>query len=656
MFKGKRVFVSGGAGVIGRELVAMLHRAGAELLVGDLKPRPADWPADIRYWQGDLNGMPAAEFRQFAPHIFFHLAATFERSTETYEFWEENDRHNTRLSHYLMDVLRHVPELERVVFASSYLIYNPDLYQFDQPAAAPVRLKETDPVYPRNLCGMAKLAHEMELRFLAEHAGGRFSAVSARIYRVYGKDSRDVISRWIRALLRGETIRVYRREGMFDYIYAGDVAEGLFRLAQTDKSGIVNLGNGRARRVSEVLEVLSRHFPDMKMVDEESDIPYEASEADMSRFEAWTGWRPRRQIEDVIPELIGHYRQAGIGREADPATEAAKTGISAPGVQTPAAESGTPAPAVLISSVSRKVPLVRCVREAIGKLGRRMEIIGADADAACIGQHFTDRFWHMPRLDRLSVDELASYCEANRVRHIIPTRDGELLWYARAREALAEKGVSVLVSPPETVAVCIDKLEFYRFGEREGFPVIPTEESLERLNADSCVVKERFGAGARKMALNVSREEAARHAARLEEPIFQPYIRGMEVSADLYVDRSGRCKGVVLRRREVVIGGESQVTTTYRDEKLERLCGAFAEKLGIYGHAIMQIMVDDAGGYHFIECNARLGGASRLSLAAGLDSLYWFMLESEGADPDDVPFRRAPREMRLIRYAEDVIG
>lgn len=667
MFKGKRIFVSGGAGVIGRELVAMLHQAGAEILVGDLKPRPADWPADIRFWQGDLNEMPAAELRQFAPHVFFHLAATFERSVETYEFWEENDRHNTRLSHYLMDVLRDVPELERVVFASSYLIYNPDLYQFGEPAAAPTRLKENDPIYPRNLCGMAKLAHEMELRFLAEHAASRFTAVSARIYRVYGKDSRDIISRWIRALLGGETIRVYRKEGMFDYIYAGDVAEGLFRLAQSGRSGVVNLGNGRARRVSEVLEVLSRHFPDMRMFEEDSDIPFEASEADMSRFEAWTGWRPRRQIEDVIPELIAHYRRAGGGLQAASAEQpqAVADGVSAVDAQPHKLSAGTLAnaaepdsPAVLLSSVSRKVPLVRCVQEAIGKLGRQLVTIGADADESCIGQHFTDRFWPMPRLDSLSVKELLRYCEANHVRYIIPTRDGELPWYAMHRDTLAAKGISVLVSSPDAVRVCLDKLEFFRFGQREGFPVIPTADDVEQLDAAVTaryVVKERFGAGARQIALNVNREEAARHAAQLEDPIFQPFVQGMEVSADLYVDRKGNCKGVILRKREVVINGESQVTTTYRDEALERLCAAFAEKLRIYGHAIMQIMVDDAGDYHFIECNARLGGASRLSLAAGLDSLYWFMLEAEGADLDEYPFRRASREMRLIRYAEDVI-
>ena len=633
MLQNKRVFVSGGAGVIGRELVKRLFHAGAELFVGDLKQKPSDWPTAIRYRQGDLNEISAQELREFAPHYFFHLAATFERSVESYEFWEENDRHNTRLSHHLMDILREVSELQRVVFASSYLIYNPELYQFDKPAITSAKLQESDPISPRNLCGMAKLHHEMELRFLSEHTPANLSTISARIYRVYGKDSRDIISRWIQALLKGETIQVYRKEGMFDYIYAGDVAEGLYRLALSDRQGIVNLGNGRARRVSEVLDVLKQHFPEMKTVEGDSDIPYEASEADMSRFEAWTGWRPERNLEDTIPELIEHYKS-----EANTDTTLDR------GAQS-----------VLISSLSKKVPLVNSVASAVRKLGQPLELVGADSNAACIAQHFVDRFWRMPQLQQLRLDELLAYCEENRVRMIVPTRDGELAWFAAHRNELEASGISVLVSDQEAVRLCLDKLAFYEFGEQEGFPVIPTVTDLTVLDASSYVVKERYGAGALNIAVNVTMEEAERHARLLDSPIFQPFVQGMEVSADLYVDRKGRCKGVVLRKRELIVNGESQVTVTFQDERLEKLCAAFAVKLGIYGHAIMQLFIDEHGEYHFIECNARLGGASRLSLEMGLDSLYWFLLESEGADMEEYPFCRCQQEKRLIRYAEDVI-
>lgn len=632
MLKGKRVFVSGGAGVIGNELINKLIDIGAAIFVGDLKPRPKHWPKSIRYHQGDLNEITRDELIEFSPQYFFHLAATFERSEESYDFWDENERHNVNLSHHLMDCLKDCTSLERVVFASSYLIYNPELYQFGEAATSATSLIEHAPIYPRNLCGAAKLMHEIELRFLHQHSACHYTTASARIYRVYGKNSRDIISRWIQALLNDETIQVYRKEGMFDYIYAGDVAEGLFRLAASEATGVVNLGNENARRVEEVLDVLKTHFPSMKIIEGSSDIPYEASQADMTQFEALTGWKPTRQIEDTIPELIAHYR--GI------------KGITLQSVDTGA---------VLVTSASKKVPLLKCVSKGIQKFGQSFQIISGDSNPNAIGRYFTDSFWQMPRLDQLSYERLLDTCIEWNIKYIIPTRDGELKFFSGYKQELQDKGIHVMVSDSEAVEACLDKLLFYQRGLELGFSVIPTEEQIDNLKASSFAVKERYGAGSESIGLKLNEQEALSHAQTLEQPIFQPYISGEEVSIDVYVQKNGKCKAAIARKRELVVNGESQITRTFRDEVLERQCAEFAEKLGLYGHAIFQVIIDQAGEYHFVECNSRFGGASRLSVEAGLDSFYWFLLEAAGNDLEEYPFIRAAKEKRLVRYAEDFI-
>ena len=45
--RNKKVFISGGAGVIGRELISLLIRAEAEVFVGDLKPCPSEFKSLI---------------------------------------------------------------------------------------------------------------------------------------------------------------------------------------------------------------------------------------------------------------------------------------------------------------------------------------------------------------------------------------------------------------------------------------------------------------------------------------------------------------------------------------------------------------------------------------------------------------------------------
>ena len=100
----------------------------------------------------------------------------------------------------------------------------------------------------------------MELAFLQRTAVRPLSIVVARIFRGYGRGSRDVISRWIRAAMQNQEIELYRPEGLFDYVYAADSAEGLARLAASSFSGTVNLGTGQARRVEEVAICLRESF------------------------------------------------------------------------------------------------------------------------------------------------------------------------------------------------------------------------------------------------------------------------------------------------------------------------------------------------------------------------------------------------------------
>lgn len=631
---GKRIFVSGGAGVIGSELIPMLHAAGADVMVGDLKPRPVSWPGSVRYRQGDLNEMTVQELRAFSPEVFIHLAATFERSTETYGFWEENFRHNVRLSHHLMTIHKDLESLRRVLFASSYLIYDPKLYSFSEPQSQARRLREDDPILPRNLTGMAKLAHEIELRFLEGFRKENFSTVIARIYRGYGRGSHCVISRWIRALLRGEPIQVYRPEGLFDYIYAGETARGLIKLVQhSDLAGIINLGTDRARRVSEVVDVLRQHFPDMKATTGESDIPFEASQANMDAFQAATGWKPERHLEDAIPLIIEHERQH-LNEEA----------ARVPGH-------------VMITSAAKKIPLLRRVKQAAAKLHPDIRVLAADASASALAQHFSDGFWTMPYLRDLDAISLTAACRERGVTHLIPTRDGELAFFAGHREALKQAGISIMVSAPEAVDVCLDKLHFASFGLEAGLPVIPAHESLPTDAEGTWVVKERYGAGSLSMGLNLSADEARAHAAKLTAPIFQPFVSGMqEFSADIYVDRSGQMKGCVIRTRDVVVNGESQVTTTTANPALAEVCQKLVAALPFYGHIIVQAFVDAQGAVHLIEVNPRFGGASSLAIEAGLDSFYWFLLESQGADLRDCPCLHDPaRRLRQVRHAHDLI-
>jgi carbamoyl-phosphate synthase large subunit len=228
------------------------------------------------------------------------------------------------------------------------------------------------------------------------------------------------------------------------------------------------------------------------------------------------------------------------------------------------------------------------------------------------------------------------------------------MFWAQNAEAFRQAGIEVLVSSPVAVNTCLDKLEFSRFGGLNNLPVIPTVLDLEDLPGDRFVVKERFGAGSRGVAINVDRSAARAHAQLLDQPIFQPYVAGEEISVDAWLDRRCKLKGLVLRHRDVVVNGESQVTTTFRNEAIEGEAKRVLNALGLSGPVVLQIMISPDGQPNIIECNARFGGASTTGIAAGLDSLRWSLLEAQGEDLAVHPFHRIAGEVRQVRAPADV--
>jgi nucleoside-diphosphate-sugar epimerase len=302
--KSRRVLVTGGAGVIGRELLALLSDAGETALSVDEKPLGRDMPG-VTHLVKDLSTDGLEEIKEFAPDTIFHLAAAFERSKESAKFFPVNWRNNVLLSHRMVELAQEAACVKTFVFASSYLIYSPALYTSSSLRDETVYLNEEDLVAPRNLTGAAKHYTEIELDFLRLYVKPSLRPIHARIFRVYGRGSKDVVSRWVRDALGGGGLEVYNAENRFDYIYAGDAAEGLMRLAACEVAcGVVNLGSGTGRGVKEVVAAVRGLSPDAGFKDLGVTEDFEQSAADMTRFKKLTGWMPPTTLEEGIRKVF----------------------------------------------------------------------------------------------------------------------------------------------------------------------------------------------------------------------------------------------------------------------------------------------------------------------------------------------------------------
>ncbi|OEU74765.1 MAG: hypothetical protein BA869_11110 [Desulfuromonadales bacterium C00003107] len=310
---------------------------------------------------------------------------------------------------------------------------------------------------------------------------------------------------------------------------------------------------------------------------------------------------------------------------------------------------------VLVSSASKKAPLINAMQIAAKRICSSAKVVAGDLDRQAISAFVADEFWSMPPTNENSVETIIEGCVRRGITCVLPTRDGELLFWARHLREFKMAGISVIVSPVDSLKVNLDKLEFSLFGAKYGLPFILSTESPDELDdVANWVVKERFGAGSRSIGVKLDRSAAIAHARQLEIPIYQPYIDGTEISIDAWLDQKHHVKGVVLRRRDLVMNGESLVTSTFRDPHIEAETTRILELLHLSGPVVMQAIIDAQGNMHVIECNARFGGASTASITAGLDSLYWSLLEIEGNIIANYPFLRVPEEIRQIRISKDI--
>lgn len=310
--------------------------------------------------------------------------------------------------------------------------------------------------------------------------------------------------------------------------------------------------------------------------------------------------------------------------------------------------------ALLLTSAGAKIPMLQAARQAWLRLFPTGSIIAGDMQSLCVSRAFADCFWQMPATVNANKAELRRGCIERNIKVILPSRDGELLFWAENKLYFAEVGIHIIVSPAAGINLCLDKLAFAEFGRQHQLPIIPASLHINDISAEQLVVKERFGAGAKSIGLALSRTQALQHARQLQAPIYQPMQSGKEISIDAWLAQDSRVKGLVLRQRDTVVAGESQITTTFTDAALAQQFSHILAQLKLTGPVVMQAIIDANGKPHIIECNSRFGGASTLSIVAGLDSLYWSFLQAMQPEATLTTFTAATQPIRQLRYSMDI--
>lgn len=292
---------------------------------------------------------------------------------------------------------------------------------------------------------------------------------------------------------------------------------------------------------------------------------------------------------------------------------------------------------VLLSSAGRRVALLDSFRASARALGLDGRVIAADCSPVASAFQLADDRRVVPRCDDPDfVPTMVELCRREEVVVLVPTIDPELPVLAAAADEFAAVGTTVAVSTPATVAIGADKRATHAWLTANGFPTVAQATVAEVLSAGDgwelpVIVKPARGSasiGVERIS-DVRRLETMAHD---EELVVQSIARGVEHTVDLYVDRGGRVRCAVPRRRIEVRGGEVSKAVTVRCPELVDLASDLARALpGAFGALNVQVFVDpETNAFAVIEINPRFGGGFPLSYAAGADFPRWILEEALG--------------------------
>lgn len=174
---------------------------------------------------------------------------------------------------------------------------------------------EDAPADPTTWYGVAKACTHLMARRLAEDLGVRFAWI--RLFSAFGPGDHPgaLIPTLIRSLLAGERPSMTSGEQLWDFLYVGDAAEAIRRVADSPGAGgAFNLGSGRVRRISDVATTV-RDLIDPSLPLGLGERPYGPRpimhlQADIGRLRGATGWAPSTPLDEGLRRTIRWHRRA----------------------------------------------------------------------------------------------------------------------------------------------------------------------------------------------------------------------------------------------------------------------------------------------------------------------------------------------------------
>jgi GDP-L-fucose synthase len=306
-WKNKRVMVTGGQGFLGNHVVEKLRQAGCSQLFV------------VSHREFDLTRADHVErlFQEHHVDVLLHMAGLVggiaANKARPADFFYQNLMMNTLTLHHAWQA-----GVSKVVAAGAGCGY---------PEHAPLPLREIDfwngfPQAESAPYSLAKrMLHVQSMAYWAQHRLPMIITIPGNIYGPYDNfdlENAHVIPALVRKFVEATDQGLDRLEvwgsgaPTRDFVYAGDVALGILRAAETyDRSELVNLASGQETSIRSVVNAL-REISGFR-----GEVVWDAARPDgqsrrvfdISRARADLGWKPLTSLLEGLTTTLKWYRE-----------------------------------------------------------------------------------------------------------------------------------------------------------------------------------------------------------------------------------------------------------------------------------------------------------------------------------------------------------
>ncbi len=310
---------------------------------------------------------------------------------------------------------------------------------------------------------------------------------------------------------------------------------------------------------------------------------------------------------------------------------------------------------LLFTCAGRRVQLIQAFIRAARSCQLKLVVHTADAVPWVAARCVADKAHVIPPIESAEyIPHLMEIAQREKIDLVIPTLDPELIKLARAREQFDQVGCGVLISPPEVIEICEDKINTYEFLTHHGISTPRTwlaEDSL----AWTChqfpyFLKPRTGSASKENFMLRNREDLQTLVPYLNNAIIQEFVPGVEYTLDAYTGLDGQLRCIVPRRRLEIRGGEVTRSLTVKDQNIMQIGAQVIEALGhCRGMITIQLIMTPDRQAKVIEINPRFGGGVPLAIHAGADFPQWLLSEWQGHQPQ-IRFDNFQDGVAMLRY------